>query len=55
MRLSCCRILLTPSPWASAQVFHPKHLAQLAKKSIRWFIHLTVENSLRTIEIVRND
>jgi pilus assembly protein CpaF len=33
----------------------PKHLAQLAKKSIRWFIHLTVENSLRNIEIARND
>ena len=33
----------------------PKHLAQLAQKSIRWFIHLTVENSMRTIEIARND
>ena len=33
----------------------PKHLAQLAKKSIRWFIHLTVENSVRKIEIARND
>jgi len=33
----------------------PKHLAQLAKKSIRWFVHLTVENSLRNIEIARND
>ena len=40
---------------AIAAQHSPKQLAQLAKKSIRWFIHLTVENSMRTIEIARND
>jgi len=40
---------------AIAAQHRPKHLAQLAKKSIRWFIHLTVENSVRKIEIARND
>jgi len=40
---------------AIAAQHSPKQLAQLAKKSIRWFIHLTVENSVRKIEIARND
>jgi pilus assembly protein CpaF len=40
---------------AIAAQHSPKHLAHLAKKSIRWFIHLAVENGLRSIEIARND